>query len=47
LVDEALVMDNSSEESSKRLIARKNKNHPLDIIDEVVWSKIEEIANEQ
>jgi len=28
LVDEVLIMDNSLEESSKRLIARKNKNNP-------------------
>lgn len=46
LVDEALIMDNSSEESSKRLIARKNKNNPLDVIDETIWKKIEEIAGE-
>lgn len=47
LVDEALIMDNSSEKSSKRLIARKNKNNPLDVIDRAIWNKIEEIANEQ
>ena len=47
LADEALIMDNSSEESSRRLIARKNKNNPLDIVDGVIWKKIEEIANEQ
>ncbi len=47
LVDEALIMDNSSEKSSKRLIARKNKNKPLDVIDRDIWKKIQEIANEQ
>src|SRR3989344_5945577 len=47
LVDKALIMDNSSEESSKRLIARKNRNNPLDVIDGAIWKKIEEIANEQ
>jgi predicted ABC-type ATPase len=47
LVDEALIMDNSSEESSKRLIARKNRNNPLDVIDGAIWKKIEEIADEQ
>ena len=46
LADEVLIMNNSSEESSKRLIARKNKNNPLDVIDEAIWKKIEEIANE-
>jgi predicted ABC-type ATPase len=47
LVDEVLIMDNSSEESSKRLIARKNKNNPLDVLDSVIWKKIEEIAHER
>lgn len=46
LADEAFILDNSSEESSKRLIARKNKNKSLDILDRAVWDKIEEIANE-
>lgn len=47
LVDEALILDSSSEESSKRLIARKNKNYPLDVLDRDIWGKIEEIAHEQ
>ena len=47
LADEALIMDNSSEESSKRLIARKNKNNSIEIIDRTIWEKIEEIAYEQ
>ena len=47
LVDEAMIMDNSSEESSKRLIARKNKNNQLEILDRMIWEKIEEIANGQ
>ena len=47
LADEALLIDNSSEEkSSKRVIARKNRKRCLDIIDEVIWKRIEEIANE-
>ncbi len=46
LADEVFIMDNSSEESSKRLIARKNKNDPLDILDRAIWRKIEETANE-
>lgn len=47
LVDEALIMDSSSETSSKRLIARKNMNNPLDIRDIAIWKKIEEVAYEQ
>ncbi len=48
LADEALVIDNSSEEeASKRLIARKNRNNPIDILDRAIWRKIEEIANER
>ena len=46
LVDEAWIVNNSLGESSKRLIARKNKNNPLDILDRAIWGKIEEIANE-
>jgi len=47
LVDRALIMDNSSEDSSKRLIARKNRNNPLDVMDKATWEKIEEIAYER
>lgn len=48
LADEALIIDNSSkEEASRRVIARKNKNNPIDILDTTVWKKIEEIANER
>jgi len=47
LADEAFIMDNSSEESVKRLIARKNRNHSIDILDRVIWKKIGEIANER
>lgn len=47
LVDEALIMDNSLEkEASKRVIARKNRNNPMDILDITIWRKIEEIAYE-
>lgn len=46
LADEAFILDNASEESLKRVIARKNKNNPLGILDRIVWDKIEEIANE-
>jgi predicted ABC-type ATPase len=48
LADEALVMDNSLEEkASKRIIARKNSDNPIDILDRAIWEKIEETANEQ
>lgn len=46
LVDEALIMNNSPEESSKRLIARKNINHSFEVFNKPIWKKIEEIANE-
>lgn len=46
IADEAFILDNSSEESSRRLIARKNKNNPLDILDRAVWKRIEEISDE-
>ncbi len=46
LVDEALIMNNSCEGSSQRLIARKNKKNLLDILDRPIWEKIEEIAYE-
>ena len=46
LADEAFIFDNSSEESAKRLIARKNKSSRIDIIDGTIWKKIEEIASE-
>ncbi len=47
LADEAFILDNSSEESLRRLIARKNKNNTIDILDGVVWKKIGEIADER
>jgi predicted ABC-type ATPase len=47
LADEAFILDNSSEESSRRLIARKNKNKPIDILDRAIWEKIEEATNER
>lgn len=48
LADEALVIDNSSEEeTSKRVIARKNRKNPIDVLDRMIWRKIEEIANER
>lgn len=46
LADEAFILDNSSEESSRRLIARKNKNNHVDILDRAVWKRIEETADE-
>jgi len=48
LADEALIIDNSSEEENfNRVIARKNKSNQIDILDTTAWKKIEEIANER
>lgn len=48
LADEALIIDNSSEkETPKRVIARKNRHHLIDILDKAIWKKIEEMANER
>ena len=48
LADEALIIDNSSEEEAlNRVIARKNKNHPIAILDKIAWGKIKEIADER
>ncbi len=47
LADEALILDNSSENSAKRLIARKNKKTSLKIMDVDIWEKMEKIANER
>lgn len=48
LADEALIMDNSLEkEALKRVIARKDRGNPMDILDRTVWKKIEEIAHER
>lgn len=46
LADRAYVMDNSSEESQKRLIARKNVNGSIEILDKAIWEKIEKAAYE-
>ena len=46
LADNVLVMDNSSEESLKRLVARKNINSELEILDKMVWEKIKKVIHE-
>ena len=46
LATTALIMDNSSEESLKRLIARKNEDNSLDVLDDVIWKKIKGVASE-
>ena len=40
LADSAVVMDNSSEESLKRVIARKYIGGNLEILDKAIWEKI-------
>ncbi len=47
LADRALIMDNSSEDSLKRLIARKKRNTPLEILDKGIWEEIEKAAYER
>lgn len=47
IADEVMVMDNSQELSLKKLIAKKEKNSALDIIDKTIWKKIEELAHER
>ncbi len=47
LADCVLVMDNSFEESTARLIARKNGDNPLEVLDKNKWEKIEEAADER
>lgn len=44
LAHSAKIMDNSSEESEKRLIAKKNKNGSLDILNKNVWERLEQVA---
>ncbi len=47
LADSVLIVDNSSEESLKKLIARKNMNSSLEIFDRVIWERIEKVAHER
>lgn len=47
LADEAFILDNSSEGPLRKLIARKNKGNPLDILDRKIWKKMEEVASER
>lgn len=46
LADSALIMDNSSEESLRRLVAIKNINSSLEIVDKVIWERIKKAAHE-
>jgi predicted ABC-type ATPase len=47
LANSVLVMDSSSEESVERIIARKNRNDFLDVLDKDIWRKIEENADDR
>ncbi len=47
LADSALILDNSTEESLQKPIARKNINCGLEIIDKDIWRKIERAAHER
>jgi predicted ABC-type ATPase len=46
LADSALIMDNSYEASEKKLIARKNLNDNLEIVDETIWERLKQVAHE-
>jgi hypothetical protein len=39
-----LILDNSGEQ--EKIIAIKNKNRPLDILDTVVWKRIQRGSND-
>jgi predicted ABC-type ATPase len=45
IADRAYILDNSSEESLKRMIARKNMNGSIDILDKIIWEKIEKATH--
>jgi predicted ABC-type ATPase len=47
IADKAFVLDNSSEKSNKRIIAKKTLNGMLDILDKSIWDKIEKVAYER
>ncbi len=46
LADTALIIDNSSQKSMA-LIAKKDGNSPLNILNETLWKKLTEAANER
>ena len=47
LADRVMILDNSSEDSPRRLIARKNLHGDLEILDLRIWKKIEESIYER
>jgi hypothetical protein len=48
LPERAESSDNSLEEdASKRVIARKNRNRPIDVLDRMMWRKIVEAVGER
>ncbi len=46
LADSAKIMDNSSEESTRRLIARKNRSGSFDILNKDIWKQLEKASHE-
>lgn len=46
LVNNANIMDNSSEESSKRLIAKKSVGGPVNIYNKIIWEELEKTIYE-
>ena len=47
LATTAYIMNNSSEHSLKRLIARKNKNGSMEIFDKKTWEELEKTADDR
>jgi len=47
LADRVYVLDSSSDEPEKKLIAIKNQNRDLEILDPVIWEKMEGAAHER
>ena len=47
LADTANILNNSSEQSLMRMIARKTKNQPIEILDPTTWEKLERASHER
>lgn len=46
LADNVNIMDNSSRDSPKRLIAKKSVDGPIDVYNKVIWEKLKKAVNE-
>ncbi len=45
IADIAFILDNSAEGPARRVVASKNINNTLEIIDKEIWTKMEKIAH--